>query len=185
MAIEIERKFLLRDDSWRAQVEHSQRMAQGYLVGTAGASQTAHPVLPCACASPASGVAQRQVGAAGHRAGRIRISAAVGRCQRPCWRSCATARLKKPAILFGSRAPCSRSTNFRRQRRPAGGRSRVAAADATFPRPAWLGREVSQLARYFNVNLIDHPYARWSHANVWRRMPHADDRPERYRTQCT
>jgi adenylate cyclase len=36
------------------------------------------------------------------------------------------------------------------------------AADASFPRPAWLGREVSNLARYYNVNLIDHPFARWN-----------------------
>jgi adenylate cyclase len=30
-----------------------------------------------------------------------------------------------------------------------------------FPRPAWLGREVSTLARYYNVNLIERPYAEW------------------------
>ena len=36
------------------------------------------------------------------------------------------------------------------------------SADAAFPRPAWLGREVSHLARYYNVNLIAHPYARWT-----------------------
>jgi adenylate cyclase len=38
------------------------------------------------------------------------------------------------------------------------------AADASFPRPAWLGREVSELGRYYNVNLIGHPYTTWSHA---------------------
>jgi adenylate cyclase len=38
------------------------------------------------------------------------------------------------------------------------------APDAPFPRPAWLGREVSALARYYNVNLIEHPYARWTAA---------------------
>jgi len=37
------------------------------------------------------------------------------------------------------------------------------STDAAFPRPAWLGREVSHLARYYNVNLIAHPYARWTH----------------------
>lgn len=33
-----------------------------------------------------------------------------------------------------------------------------------FPVPPWLGREVSDLARYYNVKLIDHPYTRWSEA---------------------
>jgi adenylate cyclase len=36
------------------------------------------------------------------------------------------------------------------------------AVDAAFPRPAWLGREVSDLVRYYNLNLATHPYARWS-----------------------
>jgi adenylate cyclase len=38
------------------------------------------------------------------------------------------------------------------------------AVDAPFPRPAWLGREVSALLRYYNVNLIEHPYRQWSPA---------------------
>ena len=33
MGIEIERKFLVCDDSWREAVEHSEQIAQGYLVG--------------------------------------------------------------------------------------------------------------------------------------------------------
>jgi len=38
------------------------------------------------------------------------------------------------------------------------------AVDAPFPRPSWLGREVSALTRYYNVNLIAHPYRQWSPA---------------------
>jgi adenylate cyclase len=38
------------------------------------------------------------------------------------------------------------------------------AVDASFPRPAWLGREVSSLTRYYNVNLIEHPYRQWTPA---------------------
>ena len=30
-----------------------------------------------------------------------------------------------------------------------------------FARPEWLGREVTQLARYYNVNLVKHPYCAW------------------------
>ena len=36
--------------------------------------------------------------------------------------------------------------------------------DAPYPTPGWLGLEVSEHVRYFNVNLIDRPYARWSSA---------------------
>ena len=40
----------------------------------------------------------------------------------------------------------------------------LGAVDEAFQRPAWLGREVSHLARYYNLNLATHPYARWSAA---------------------
>ncbi|HLF12847.1 MAG TPA: hypothetical protein VJA26_16715, partial [Gammaproteobacteria bacterium] len=30
-----------------------------------------------------------------------------------------------------------------------------------FPRPDWLGVEVTELARYYNVNLVKHPYSAW------------------------
>lgn len=30
-----------------------------------------------------------------------------------------------------------------------------------FPRPHWLGEEVSDDPRYFNANLIRHPYSQW------------------------
>ena len=38
------------------------------------------------------------------------------------------------------------------------------SVDSPFPRPAWLGREVSAQVRYYNVNLIEHPYSSWSDA---------------------
>jgi adenylate cyclase len=37
-------------------------------------------------------------------------------------------------------------------------------AGETFPRPGWLGREVTELARYYNLNLATHPYSQWSAA---------------------
>src|SRR5690606_32633554 len=36
--------------------------------------------------------------------------------------------------------------------------------DAAFERPGWLGREVTDEERYYNVALAQHPYARWSDA---------------------
>jgi adenylate cyclase len=30
------------------------------------------------------------------------------------------------------------------------------------PRPSWLGNEVSDRPRYYNVNLLQHPYSRWN-----------------------
>jgi adenylate cyclase len=31
-----------------------------------------------------------------------------------------------------------------------------------FPRPAWLGDEVTELERYYNVRLVKHPFRQWT-----------------------
>ena len=33
--------------------------------------------------------------------------------------------------------------------------------DQSFDRPDWIGEEVTDDSRYFNSNLIAHPYTRW------------------------
>lgn len=38
----------------------------------------------------------------------------------------------------------------------------LGAEDEVFTRPAWLGVEVTTDARYYNSNLIAHPYRTWS-----------------------
>lgn len=35
------------------------------------------------------------------------------------------------------------------------------AVDATFPRPAWLGREVTDDVRFYNVRLAEAPFSTW------------------------
>jgi len=37
-------------------------------------------------------------------------------------------------------------------------------ADQQFERPGWVGQEVSGDPRYFNSNLVTHPYLKWSDA---------------------
>jgi adenylate cyclase len=36
--------------------------------------------------------------------------------------------------------------------------------DQKFSRPAWIGVEVTQLKRYYNVCLVNHPYTAWTEA---------------------
>lgn len=40
----------------------------------------------------------------------------------------------------------------------------LAHADEPFERPAWLGAEVTDQPRYYNLALADRPYAQWSEA---------------------
>ena len=164
MPIEIERKFLLRDESWRGLIERSEHIAQGYLVGAAAL-------------------------AAGH----ARASVRVRRAGDEAWLNIKAARLGVERAEYDYAIPpddadellatlCHGVLSKRRHHVTVDGtlfeideflgdnaglvvaEVELPAADARFPRPPWLGREVSALARYYNVNLIAHPYARWTPA---------------------
>jgi adenylate cyclase len=164
MAIEIERKFLLADDSWRTRVERSESMSQGYLVG-----------------------------AQALRDGSARASVRVRSAGEQAWLNIKAARLgieraeyEVPMPLADAQAIlatlCDGVLQKIRHHVTVDGalfeideflgdnaglvvaEIELPAVDAPFPRPPWLGQEVSALARYYNVNLIEHPYVRWTRA---------------------
>lgn len=164
MAIEIERKFLLANDGWRAGIERSEPIAQGYLVG-----------------------------AQALRDGTTRASVRARLAGTQAWLNIKAARLGIERAEFEYPIPVDDARNLlatlcdgvlektRHHVRVDGvlfevdefaGDNRglivaeveLPAVDAPFPRPPWLGREVSTLTRYYNVNLIAHPYRQWSPA---------------------
>lgn len=164
MGIEIERKFLVSDDGWRARVEHSEPMAQGYLVG-AKALREGH-----AHASVRARLAGEQAW--------LNIKAAtpgIARTEFDYPIPVADARVMLASLCDGV------LEKVRHHARVDGvlfeidefdgdnaglivAEVELPAVDAPFPHPSWLGREVSALTRYYNVNLITHPYQRWSPA---------------------
>jgi adenylate cyclase len=164
MGIEIERKFLLGDDSWRELPSRSERIAQGYLVG-----------------------------AQALRDGAARASVRVRRTGERAWLNIKSAQLGIERAEFEYPMPladaeqmlaelCDGVLEKIRHHVMVDGtlfeideffgdnaglvvaEVELTAQDAAFPRPSWLGREVSHLARYYNVNLIAHPYAQWTRA---------------------
>jgi len=164
MGVEIERKFLLRGDGWRQQVHRSERIAQGYLVGAQALRD---------------GLARASV--------RARIAG------EQAWLNIKSAQLGIERAEFEYAIPLADAEamlaslcdgvleKFRHLVTVDGvtfeideflgdnaglvvAEVELDAPDAPFPRPAWLGREVSALGRYYNVNLIEHPYARWTAA---------------------
>lgn len=164
MSTEIERKFLLADAGWRTGVATRTHMAQGYLQQAAALAQ---------------GLAQASV--------RVRVAGAKA------WLNIKSVELGIARREFEYPLPladaeqmlaelCHGRVEKVRYRVPVDGHVfeidefaganaglvvvelELPAVDAAFPRPAWLGREVSDLPRYYNVNLIDHPFAAWSAA---------------------
>ena len=161
MAIEIERKFLLANDDWRAEVSSSKHIAQGYLVDVRALRD---------------GTARASV--------RVRIS------DDKAWLNIksvelgvARAEYELPLPLDDAQTMLATLCNgvLEKIRHHVeidgwlfeideflGANSGLVVAevelpekDAVFPRPVWLGREVSTLARYYNVSLIDRPYTEW------------------------
>jgi adenylate cyclase len=164
MGVEIERKFLLADDSWRAGVARSERIAQGYLVGVRALQ---------------SGDAQASVRVrrAGERAWLNIKSATLGieraEFEYPIPVDDAAQMLATlcDGVLEKIRHYVTVDNVLFEIDEFLGDNQglvvtevELPSVDSPFPRPAWLGREVSAQLRYYNVNLIEHPYARWSDA---------------------
>jgi len=162
MGLEIERKFLLRDDGWRANISRSETIAQGYLVGAQALRN----------GSARSSVRTR---IAGDQAW-LNIKAAVAGISRAEFEYAIP--LADAQVLLATL--CDGVLEKIRHHVHVGdalfevdeflgeneglvvAEIELSAVDAAFPKPAWLGVEVSALTRYYNVNLIAHPYKQWS-----------------------
>lgn len=162
--IEIERKFLVSGERWRAGVQCSERMVQGYLIG-ANALHEGHAR------------ASVRVRLAGEHAWLNIKAAQVG---------IARAEYEYPIPPADADALiatlCEGVVEKIRHYTPIDGalfeideflgnnaglvvaEIELAAIDTAFPVPVWLGREVSATGRYHNVNLIEHPYVNWTAA---------------------
>lgn len=162
MAIEIERKFLVVSDAWRMQVRRSVDMAQGYLGGgdaLAGGQGQASVRVRLEGDAARLNIKSRQLGAS-----RQEFDYPI-----------------PPADARELIALCVGGTVIKRRHYVhhagheweidefAGDNRGLVVAEVelvheqeAFARPDWLGAEVTHLARYYNLNLVTHPYVRWS-----------------------
>lgn len=164
MGIEIERKFLLANDDWRAAVTQSKHIAQGYLVNVRALRE---------------GTARASV--------RVRISGEQAWLNiKSVQLGIARAEYELPLPLADAQSMlatmCDGVLEKTRHYVDIDGwlfeideflgdnhgllvaEIELPAMDAVFPRPAWLGREVSDVSRYYNVNLVEYPFTQWSEA---------------------
>jgi len=159
MATEIERKFLVDGAAWREGVSRSEPMRQGYLAGP--------PAARCSV----------RVRIEGEHAF-LNIKSATAGVQRDEYEYAVPVddARRMLATLAGDLVEKVRHhvvvDGHLFEIDEFGGANtglvvaeiELDAVDAPFPRPPWLGREVSHLARYYNLHLATHPYARWSEA---------------------
>lgn len=162
MAIEIERKFLLASDDWRKHATSARRMAQGYLIDAGLVAS-----------------------------GSVRSSVRVRASDDGAWLNIKSSDLGIARIEYEYPIPvadaermlrefCNGIVEKTRHYVPVGGFTfeidefhgdndglvvaelELDSVDAVFAKPAWLGKDVSGAPRYYNLNLLHHPYSRWS-----------------------
>lgn len=155
MAKEIERKFLVTSAAWRDQVAHREHFVQGYLNVPQTCSLRVRITDDCAFLNIKS------------------ATLSIERLEFEYEIPLADAQEMLKELRIGS------VVEKNRHYVPLGGKTweideflgdnaglvvaelELKNATETFTRPPWLGDEVSQDPRYYNVSLVKHPFTKW------------------------
>lgn len=162
MGIEIERKFLVVDQSWRGHVVKSVRMAQGYINDMAAmreGRQNASVRVRIAGDQAFLNLKSRELGRSRQE---FDYPVPVADAQ-ALLALCVGGTIDKVRHYIPKDGLTWEVDEF------AGDNAglvvaelELPAVDTEFARPAWLGREVTEELRYYNLALAERPYSRWS-----------------------
>lgn len=157
MPREIERKFLPKNDAWRSQVRESRPMRQGYLASSGRASVRVRI---------AGERAWLNIKAGGLVASRHEYEYPV-----PVDEARELLALAEGKLIEKTRHLVEHGGKTWEIDEFHGENSGLIVAeieldseDEAFAHPPWLGREVTELRRYYNVCLVEHPYRSWTDA---------------------
>jgi len=158
MPREIERKFLTISDAWRSQVAKSRPMSQGYLVSSSSKLSVRVRI--------AGREAWLNIKAGGLVASRPEYEYPI-----PLDEARELLALAEGPLIEKTRHFVEHGGMTWEVDEFHGDNSGLVVAeleldseDAPFSRPAWLGVEVTELRRYYNVCLVTHPYSAWNEA---------------------
>ena len=158
MPTEIERKFLVNSGDWRAQVRSSHRVCQGYILAGAGKTvrvrvNDGRGFLTVKGLSDAAGLSRDEWEYEIPREHALQMIE----------RLCPGGVIDKTRHLV----PASGGLTWEIDEFHGENAGLIVAeielpsADASFERPAWLGRDVSAEVRYRNSVLVERPYSMW------------------------
>jgi len=155
MATEIERKFLVLNDSWRQEAGERVRLRQGYLVGGEGCSirvRSGGGKAQLNIKSATLGIWRREYDYP------IPLNDAEEMLEHLCQRP----------LIEKTRHHVEHAGHTWEVDVFEGDNAGLVVAEIeleheheNFARPAWLGKEVSHDPRYYNVCLVKHPYKEW------------------------
>lgn len=156
MGIEIERKFLLADDRWRALVGRSQSMQQGYLAAEGGRASTRvriegdHATLNIKAAVVGSARAEYEYEIPLAEGREILATLCVGVLEKT------RHYVERDGLTWEIDEFSGANTGL------IVAEIELERVDQAFDRPAWLGAEVTGERRYYNHHLALHPYSTWA-----------------------
>lgn len=155
MATEIERKFLVMDDSWRQNADEGTRFRQGYIIGAEKASVRVRIEGERANLNIKSATL-------GVRRQEFEYAIPLAEAEEMLDTLCEKPQIEKVRYLV----PCQGHTweidVFSGEN--AGlvvAEVELGSEEETFAMPEWAGKEVSDDTRYYNVCLVKHPFCEW------------------------
>jgi len=155
MAMEIERKFLVENDSWRTHVESEAHLVQGYLAAAGGVTvrvRIKDDEASLTVKGASSGISRQEyeypIPIDDARA-MLRDLAAYPPIEKTRYRVRCGAHLWDLDLFAGANAGLALAE------------IELAAEDEAFALPHWAGAEVSDDPRYYNSSLSRHPYRNW------------------------
>jgi adenylate cyclase len=157
MAIEIERKFLVTSEAWREAAVAGTRFRQGYLIGAVRASVRVRIEGDRANINIKSATL-------GVRRQEYEYPIPLAEAEEMLDTLCEQPQIEKIRYHIPVGDHTWEVDVF------AGDNEGLVVAEVeledeseAFVRPDWLGQEVSDDARYYNVCLVNHPYKDWDH----------------------
>lgn len=162
MPIEIERKFLVTHDTWRAQAVRSERMAQGYLNDAESVTcgrQNVSMRVRIAGEKAYLNIKSREAGPS-----RQEFDYAVPLADAEALLAlCVGGRIQKRRHYVEHQGHLWEIDEFDDDN--AGlivAEIELSDVDELFARPDWLGLEVTDHSRYYNLLLAQRPYSQWT-----------------------
>jgi adenylate cyclase len=158
MAIEIERKFLVRDDSWKqGEIIKKTRYRQGYLTSGSGSSvrvRISNRDAYLNIKSGTLGIRRQEFEYPIPEADAMQIL--DGLCHKPL--------IEKTRYYLRYAEHIWEIDVFEGDNEGlVVAEVEMGSEDESFERPSWLGREVSDDPRYYNTCLVSHPFKDWEH----------------------
>lgn len=155
MPVEIERKFLLASDAWREQVESSSRIRQGYLGKIDKASVRIRIQGNKANINIKSATLDI-------RRMEYEYTIPLDEAEEMLDQLCAQPQVDKTRYLVKQGKHVWEIDEFYGDNEGLlVAEIELSSESEAFEKPGWIGEEVSEDARYYNVNLIKYPFKCW------------------------